>query len=76
MLEEYLRYRQQQAEAAIAYDEQTRQAPQSKLDALIEAVQQNEGNLEEQSYHIQSFREFYDIPEEVALKLRSVGAGI
>ncbi len=76
MLEEYLRYRQQQAEAAIAYDEQTRQAPESKLDALIEAVRQNEGNLEEQSYHIQSFREFYDIPEEVALKLRSAGAGI
>lgn len=76
MLEEYLRYRQQQAEAAIAYDAETRQAPESKLDALIEAVQQNEGNLEEQGYHIQSFREFYDIPEEVALQLRSVGAGI
>lgn len=76
MLEEYLRYRKEQAEAAVQYDAKTREAPVSKLNELMEAVQQNEGNLEEQSYHIESFREFYDIPEEIALELRKAGAGI
>ncbi len=76
MLQEYLRFRQMQAEAAVEYDATTRVAPSSKLEALIEAVRENEGNLEEQTQHIQMFREYYDIPEEVALQLRSAGAGI
>ena len=76
MLDEYLTYRKEQAEAAVQYDAKTREAPASKINELIEAVRQNEGNLEEQSYHIQSFREFYDIPEGAALELRKLGAGI
>jgi hypothetical protein len=74
MLEEYLRYRQQQAESAIAYDEQTRLAPASKEEDLVKLYQENEGNREEQLYLINAFREFYDITDEVALTLRKLGA--
>jgi hypothetical protein len=76
MLEQYLRHRKAQAEAAAAYDEQTRKAPDSRLEELIENVLLNEGNAEEQKYHIEAFKEWYDIPEEAALKMRAAGAGI
>jgi undecaprenyl pyrophosphate synthase len=76
LLKQYLNHRKFQAEAAVEYDAKTREAPESKLESLIEAVRQNEGNLEEQSEHIKMFRKYYDIPEEVELILRTAGAGI
>ncbi len=76
MLEQYLRHRKAQAEAAIKYDKETRLAPDSKVEMLIELIQQNEGNPEEQGLIIDEFREWYDIPDEVALALREAGAAI
>jgi len=75
-LKNYTRYRQSQAEAAMEYDEVTRQAPPSKLESLVKMYQESEGNPEEQKYLIKAFREYYDIPDEVALKLREMGAAI
>lgn len=76
MLDQYLRYRKEQAEAAIQYDRESRAAPSGQVERLIKTMQDNEGNLEEQKFLIESFREFYDIDEDVALQLREFGAPI
>ncbi len=75
-LQQFLRHRQSQAEAAVAYDAKTREAPASKIESLIQKYQENEGNKEEQKYLIKAFREYYDIPDDVALELRAMGAPI
>lgn len=75
-LETYLRHRKAQAELAAEYDATTRTAPSSRLEELIENIQLNEGNPEEQQRHIEMFREFYDIPDDVQLALRKAGAAI
>jgi hypothetical protein len=76
MLENFLRFRKAQAEAAAEYDAQTRIAPADKEAQLIELIQQNQGNPEEQTRRINQFREYYDIRPEIALELRKAGAGI
>jgi hypothetical protein len=76
MLEQYLRHRKAQAEAAASYDEETRRPPDSRLEELIENIQLNQGNVEEQKFHIDAFQEHYDIPDEIKLELRKLGAGI
>ena len=76
MLEQYLRHRKSQAEAAASFDAETRTPPDSRLQELLENVQLNEGNPEEQKFHIDSFKEHYDIPDDVALALRNAGAAI
>jgi len=76
MLEQYLRHRQSQADAAREYDQETRAAPEDKLRELIRAVENNVGSPEEQKFHIDAFDQFYDIPEDVKLRLRAAGAGI
>ena len=76
MLEQYLRHRKAQAEAAASYDAETRLAPDSALEGLVESIELNQGNPEEMKFHIDSFQEFYDIPEEIKLELRKMGAGI
>jgi len=43
---------------------------------LIRAVENNVGSPEEQKFHIDAFDQFYDIPEDVKLRLRAAGAGI
>jgi hypothetical protein len=76
LLAAFLRHRQQQADAARDFDQEVRVAPQDKLRELIRAIEGNQGNAEEQKFHINAFQEVYDIPDDVKLRLRAAGAGI
>lgn len=76
MLSQYLRHRKGQAELAAEFDAETRQAPDHQLERLLEKMQEAEGNPDEQGLLIKEFREFYDIPDNIALELRKAGVAI
>ena len=76
MLQQYLRHRRSQADAALEYDAVTRKAPATKVDELIKLHRRSDGNAEEQQFLIDSFTEFYDIPDDAKLKLRKQGANL
>jgi len=75
-LQQFLRHRQSQAEAAVRYDAEVRLAPSSAIETLLDNVEAASGDPEEQKYHLDAFTEFYDIPDEIKLELRKMGAGI
>ncbi len=73
-LEQYLRFREQQAQAAIEFNRESRVAPRSKEEQLIKLYRQNAGNPTEQAYLLDAFEELYDFTDEIRLQLRQLGA--
>jgi len=74
--DQYLRFRKQQAEAAMEYDAATRTAPPLKEEQLIKLFQGAADNPDEQAYLIEAFEEHYDLTDEVRLALRELGANL
>lgn len=75
-LQQFLRHRKSQAEQAAEYDSISRTAPEHKLNLLMEKMQEAQGNPDEQKLLLEEFREYYEIPEEVQLALRTAGVAI
>lgn len=75
-LENYVRHRKQQAEAAAVYDEETRIAPEHQNERLIEMLEGVQGDPEEMKRLLDEFREYYEIDNDVAIEARALGAPI
>ncbi len=74
-LQQYLSFRENQAQAAAEYEErQLLIAPPEANEYLLEQLKLNRGNTEAQRLLIQQYQQRFNIPPEMAVPIRETGA--